>query len=102
MHESVWVKGITYLQNIKYDFIKQVEIHNVVNSLESFRGVVIVGCSARQETQRLVAQLKTINNIPITTNTSQISGVPIPYALPLYATSKEILLKFGHKDPSDR
>ena len=60
MHESERVKGITYLQNIKYDFIKQVKIHHVVNSLESFRGVVIVRCSAKQENMT-TTQLKTIN-----------------------------------------
>lgn len=65
MHKSVWVKRITYLQNIKYDFIKQVEIHNVIDSLESFRGVVIVGCSAKQENMK-TAELKTINKIHIT------------------------------------
>ena len=60
MHESEWAKGITYLQNIKHNFIKQVEIHHVVNSLESFRGVVIVRCPAKQENMT-TTQLKTIN-----------------------------------------
>lgn len=69
------------MQNIKYDFIKQVEIHNVVDSLESFRGVVIVGCSAKQiKHEDSWAE----DNQQNSHNT---------------ATSKEILLKFGHKGP---
>ena len=36
-----------YLQNIKYDFIGQIKIDHVVNSLECFRRIVIVRGSAK-------------------------------------------------------
>ena len=48
-HVNGEVVHVSYLQNIKHNFIEQVKVHHIINSLESLRGIVIVRCSAEQE-----------------------------------------------------
>ena len=48
-HVNGEVVHVSYLQNIKHNFIEQVKVHHIINSLESLRGIVIVRCSVERE-----------------------------------------------------
>ena len=43
-----------YLQNIEDNFIEQIEIHHIIDSLKSFRRVIVIRCPVKQESKTTI------------------------------------------------